>query len=56
MDLLKKIKTRFLDEPERYRGFLDILITRNDLLHIEKKECFFVLYPSRLGSSLWIVG
>ena len=37
LDYVQKIKTRFLDEPERYRKFLDILSTRNDPVLMEKE-------------------
>ena len=37
LDYVQKIKTRFVDEPERYRKFLDILSTRNDPALMEKE-------------------
>ncbi|KAF9652603.1 hypothetical protein BDM02DRAFT_3153710 [Thelephora ganbajun] len=37
LDYVQKIKTRFVDEPERYRKFLDILSTRNDPVLMEKE-------------------
>jgi len=46
LDYVQKIKTRFVDEPERYRKFLDILSTRNDPVLMEKEvHSFFVLPP-----------
>ena len=51
LDYVQKIKSRFLDEPDRYRKFLDILSTRNDPVLMEKEVRPFVLYPSILGSS-----
>jgi len=50
LDYVQKIKSRFLDEPDRYRKFLDILSTRNDPVLMEKEVRSFVLYPSRFGS------
>ena len=57
LDYVQKIKTRFSDEPERYRKFLDILSTRNDPVLMEKEV------RSLLGLSLeirqlttWIIG
>lgn len=46
LDYVQKIKTRFVDEPERYRKFLDILSTRNDPVLMEKEvHSFLVLLP-----------
>ena len=46
LDYVQKIKTRFADEPERYRKFLDILSTRNDPVLVEKEvHFFFSFYP-----------
>ena len=42
LDYVQKIKTRFVDEPERYRKFLDILSTRNDPILVEKEVCFLL--------------
>jgi len=50
LDYVQKIKSRFLDEPDRYRKFLDILSTRNDPVLMEKEVRSFALYPSRFGS------
>jgi histone deacetylase complex regulatory component SIN3 len=41
LDYVQKIKTRFADEPERYRKFLDILSTKNDPELVEKEVCPF---------------
>lgn len=43
LDYVQKIKTRFVDEPERYRKFLDILSTRNDTAFVEKEVCSLLL-------------
>jgi len=51
LDYVQKIKTRFLDEPDRYRKFLDILSTRNDPVLMEKEVRSSILCPLRLGSS-----
>jgi len=49
LDYVQKIKTRFVDEPERYRKFLDILSTRNDPVLMEKEvRPFLVLSPGIL--------
>lgn len=37
LDYVQKIKTRFVNEPERYRKFLDILSTRNEQALVEKE-------------------
>ena len=37
MDYVQKIKTRFVDEPERYWKLLDILSRRNDPVLMEKE-------------------
>ena len=37
LDYVQKIKTRYLDEPERYRKFLNILSTRNDPVLVKKE-------------------
>ena len=50
LDYVQKIKSRFLDEPDRYRKFLDILSTRNDPALMEK-EVLSLLHPPMLSSS-----
>ena len=39
LDYIQRVKTRFADEPERYRKFLDILSTKNDPVLVEKEVC-----------------
>ena len=44
LDYVQKIKTRFSDEPERYRNFLDILSSRNDPVLLEKEVCYLLIF------------
>jgi paired amphipathic helix protein Sin3a len=50
LDYVQKIKTRYVDEPERYRRFLDILSTRNDPVLVEKEVRSF---PGSLSLRLY---
>jgi histone deacetylase complex regulatory component SIN3 len=49
LDYVQKIKTRFSDEPERYRKFLDILSTRNDPVLVEKEVRSFLVQRLEIG-------
>jgi paired amphipathic helix protein Sin3a len=57
LDYVQKIKTRFVDEPDRYRKFLDILSTRNDPVLVEKEVCVLLIIFSEIEQlTAWIVG
>jgi histone deacetylase complex regulatory component SIN3 len=55
LDYVQKIKSRFLDEPERYKKFLDILSTRNDPLLVEKEVCSLLVSQTEQLTA-WILG